>query len=83
MLALLVAQHAEQVQRIDMDRIDIERRAVVAFSFVEAAVTMRRESAVEYRMHDGGRGLGGQTRIFPTLGRRIRRLTWADALRNI
>ena len=53
-LALLVAQNAQQVQRIDVRGIALERCAVVAFGVVEAAVTMRRESAVKYRLHDGG-----------------------------
>jgi len=53
-LALLMAQHAQQMQRVDVRGIAVERRAVAAFGVVEAAVTMRRESAVKYRLHDGG-----------------------------
>ncbi|VVD29784.1 protein of unknown function [Paraburkholderia dioscoreae] len=53
-LALLVAQDAQQVQRIDVRGVAVERRAVAAFGVFEAAVTMRRESAVKYRLHDGG-----------------------------
>ncbi|GGC18954.1 hypothetical protein GCM10011400_01560 [Paraburkholderia caffeinilytica] len=57
-LALLVAQNAQQVQRIDVRGIAVERRAVAAFGVVEAAVTMRRESAVKYLFHDGGMAFG-------------------------
>ena len=52
-LALLVAQHAEQMQRVDMAGVMVERGAVIAFGVIEAAVTMRRERAVKYRLHDG------------------------------
>ncbi len=57
-LALLVAQDAQQVQRIDVRGIAVERRAVAAFGVVEAAVTMRRVSAVKYLLHDGGMVFG-------------------------
>ncbi|GAB2910378.1 hypothetical protein GCM10027093_55700 [Paraburkholderia jirisanensis] len=54
------------MQRVNVDRIAIERRAIVAFSVVEAAVTVRGEGAVKYRMHEGKKpGSARQTRIFP------------------
>ena len=67
-LALLVAQHAQQVQRVDVRGIAGERRSIVAFGVVEAAVTMGREGAVKYSVHDGGWFWVRQTPHFPTLG---------------
>jgi hypothetical protein len=46
------------VQRVDVRGIAVERRAIAAFGIVEAAVTVRRESALKYRLHDGGWHLG-------------------------
>ena len=57
-LALLVAQHAQQMQRIDMYGIGVERRAVTALGVGEAAVKMCRVRAVERRFHDGRGRIG-------------------------
>ncbi len=62
-LPLLVAQHAEQMQGVDVARFGGERGLIVAFRFGQAAVTMGRETAGKYSVHDGNRM---QTPHFPT-----------------
>ena len=68
-LALLMAQDAEQMQGVDVDGVGGEGREVIARGVVESTVTMRRPGAVKYRLHDGGEGSSvRQTPHFPTLG---------------
>lgn len=63
-LPLLMAQHAEVVQRFDVGGFGGERGLIVAFGFGQAAVTMGREAAGKYGVHDGE---FLQTPHFPTL----------------
>jgi len=67
-LALLMAQHAEQVQRVDVRGIEIEGGAIAALGVVEPAVTMRAIRAVENWMHDAGEGVMPKNAHFPILG---------------
>ncbi|CAG9230931.1 hypothetical protein PSAB6_540006 [Paraburkholderia sabiae] len=67
-LALLMAQHAEQMQRVDVSGIEIEGSAIAALGVVEPAVTMRAIRAVENWVHDAGEGVMRENAHFPTLG---------------
>lgn len=63
MLALLMAQHAEVVERVDVKGFGGERGLIVALRLGQAAVTMGREAAGKYGVHDGK--FVQNTRIFP------------------
>jgi hypothetical protein len=50
-LALLMAQHAEQMKRVDVGGLCGKRGLIVAFRFGEAAIAMRREATRKNCIH--------------------------------